>query len=34
MKVSDKTSKSSLGDVFEADVVCFEKTISTHISCN
>ena len=34
MKVSDKTSKSSLRDVFEADVVCFEKTISTHFSCN
>ena len=34
MKVSDKTSKSSLTDVFEADVVCFEKTISTHFSCN
>ena len=27
MKASDKTSKSSLRDVFEADVVCFEKTI-------
>ena len=34
MKASDKTSKSSLRDVFEADVVCFEKTISTHFSCN
>ena len=29
MKVSDKTSKSSLRDVFEADVVCCEKTTST-----
>ena len=28
-KASDKTSKSSLRDVFEADVVCYEKTIST-----
>ena len=28
MKVSDKTSKSSLRDVFEADVVCYDKTIS------
>ena len=29
MKASDKTSKSSLRDVFEADVVCCEKTTST-----
>ena len=29
MKASDKTSKSSLRDVFEADVVCYEKNIST-----
>ena len=29
MKVSDKTSKSSLRDVFEANVVYYEKTIST-----
>ena len=29
MKVSDKTSKSILRDVFEADVVCCEKTTST-----
>ena len=28
MKVSDKTSKSSLRYVFEADVECYEKTIS------
>ena len=28
-KASDKTSKSSLRDVFEADVVCYDKTIST-----
>ena len=28
MKASDKTSKSSLRDVFEADVVCYDKTIS------
>ena len=34
MKASDKTSKSSLRDVFEADVVCFEKTISTHYTRN
>ena len=29
MKTSDKTSKSSLRYVFEADVECYEKTIST-----
>ena len=29
MKASDKTSKSSLRDVFKADVVCYDKTIST-----
>ena len=29
MKTSDKTSKSSLRDVFKADVVCYDKTIST-----
>ena len=29
MKASDKTSKSSLRDVFEADGVCYEKNIST-----
>ena len=34
MKVSDKPLKSSLRDVFEADVACFEKTISTDYSCN
>ena len=34
MKASDKTSKSSLVDVLEADVVCHEKTISTHSSYN
>ena len=28
MKTSDKTSKSSLRYVFEADVECYEKTIS------
>ena len=28
MKVSDKTSKSSLRDVFEADVVYYEKAIT------
>ena len=28
-KASDKTSKSSLRDVFEADVVCYDKTISS-----
>ena len=27
MKASDKTSKSSLRDLFEAGVVCFDKTI-------
>ena len=27
MKVSDKTSKRSLRDVFEAGVVCYDKTI-------
>ena len=27
MKTSDKTSKSSLIDVFKADVVCYDKTI-------
>ena len=34
MKVSDKTSKSSLRDVFEADVVCYENTTSTYFSDN
>ena len=34
MMASDKTSKSSLRDVFEADVVCYEKTISTYFSDN
>ena len=29
MMALDKTSKSSLRDVFEADVVCYDKTIST-----
>ena len=29
MMASDKTSKSSLRDVFEAVVVCYDKTIST-----
>ena len=29
MKVSDKTSKRSLRDVFEADVECYEKAITT-----
>ena len=29
MMTSDKTSKSSLRDVFETDVVCYDKTIST-----
>ena len=29
MKTSDKISKSSLRDVFKADVVCYDKTIST-----
>ena len=29
MKASDKTSKSSLRDVFKADVVCYDKTILT-----
>ena len=28
MKASDKTSKSSLRDVFEADVECYKKTIT------
>ena len=28
MMASDKTSKSSLRDVFEADVVCYEKNIT------
>ena len=28
MKTSDKTSKSSLRYVFEADIECYEKTIS------
>ena len=27
MKASDKTSKRSLRDVFEAGVVCYDKTI-------
>ena len=27
IKASDETSKSSLRDVFEADVECYEKTI-------
>ena len=27
IKASDKTSKSSLRDLFEAGVVCFDKTI-------
>ena len=29
IKASDETSKSSLRDVFEADVECYEKTITT-----
>ena len=29
MKTSDKTSKSSLRDVFKADVVFYDKTILT-----
>ena len=29
MKVSDKTWKSSLRNVLKADVVCYDKTIST-----
>ena len=28
IKASDETSKSSLRDVFEADVECYEKTIT------
>ena len=30
MKVSDKTLKSSLRNVLKADVMCYDKTISTH----
>ena len=29
IKASDETSKSSLRDVFEADVECYEKAITT-----
>ena len=34
MMASDKTSKSSLRDVFEVDIVCYENTTSTYFSDN
>ena len=34
MKASDKTQRSSLRNVFEADVVYYEKIISTHFFYN
>ena len=34
MKASDKTQKSSLRNVFEADVMFYEKIISTHFFYN
>ena len=34
MKASDKTQKSSLRNVFEADVMYYEKIISPHFLYN